>query len=140
MEAHDSPVGKVAQHAVGLLPDALRQAPRPTRWRWTGSVALHTALKAVRRGGTVSLSGVYGGEVDPLPMMEMFDKRHPMRMGQCHVARWTDDLLPLVARRRRPAGRPGPHHPPPAAGRGAPTTYEIFQKKQDDCIKVVLHP
>ncbi|WP_181444982.1 serine hydrolase [Micromonospora endophytica] len=53
-------------------------------------------MKAVRRGGTVSISGVYGGEVDPLPLMEMFDRGIQLRMGQCHVRRWTDEIVPLL--------------------------------------------
>ena len=61
------------------------------------ALVLHVAVKAVRRSGTVSVSGVYGGEVDPMPMMEMFDRGLQLRMGQAHVKRWIDDLMPMVS-------------------------------------------
>jgi threonine dehydrogenase-like Zn-dependent dehydrogenase len=138
MEAHGSPAGKAAHTAVGLLPDFLAK-PLTDAMAIDRLGALRTALKAVRRGGTVSVSGVYGGEVDPLPMMEMFDRGISMRMGQCHVKRWIPDLLPLVLDDADPLGTLDltTHHLPLEQ---APHGYEIFQKKQDDCIKVVLHP
>ncbi len=138
MEAHDSPVGKAAHTAVGLLPDALAK-PLTDTMAIDRLGALRTALKAVRRGGTVSVSGVYGGEVDPLPMMEMFDRGISMRMGQCHVKRWIDDIMPAVLDPSDPLGTLDmtTHHLPLDQ---APHGYEIFQKKQDDCIKVVLTP
>jgi threonine dehydrogenase-like Zn-dependent dehydrogenase len=138
MEAHDSPMGKVAHAVVGALPDAIAK-PMTDTMAIDRLGALRTAVKAVRRGGTVSLSGVYGGEVDPMPMMEMFDRGITMRMGQCHVKRWVDDILPLVTDDADPLGTLDmtTHHLPLEQ---APHGYEIFQKKQDDCIKVVLHP
>ena len=138
MEAHDSPVGKAAHAVVGMLPDALAK-PMTDKMAIDRLGALRTAVKAVRRGGTVSLSGVYGGEADPLPMMEMFDRGITMRMGQCHVKRWIDDILPLVTGDEDPLGTLDmtTHHLPLDQ---APHGYEIFQKKQDDCIKVVLQP
>ncbi len=99
MEAHGSPRGKLAHAAVGLLPDALAK-PMVDKMAVDRLDALHTAIKAVRRGGTVSVSGVYGGEIDPMPMMEMFDRGIQLRMGQCHVHRWIDDLLPVRRGRR----------------------------------------
>jgi threonine dehydrogenase-like Zn-dependent dehydrogenase len=138
MEAHDSPVGKAAHAAVGLLPDALAK-PMTDKMAVDRLGALRTAVKAVRRGGTVSVSGVYGGEADPLPMMEMFDRGISMRMGQCHVKRWVDDILPVVLDEADPLGTLDmtTHHLPLDQ---APKGYEIFQKKQDSCIKVVLNP
>ena len=58
----------------------------------------------MRRGGTVSISGVYGGEIDPMPMMEMFDRGIQLRMGQAHVHRWTDEILPLLLDDADPLG------------------------------------
>jgi threonine dehydrogenase-like Zn-dependent dehydrogenase len=101
--------------------------------------ALTTALKSVRRRGTVSVVGVYGGEVDPMPLMEMFDRGVQLRMGQAHVKRWIDDLSPLVADPTDPLGLLDltTHRLPlEDAAHG----YEIFQQKVDDCIKVVLRP
>jgi threonine dehydrogenase-like Zn-dependent dehydrogenase len=90
MEAHGhdeaavSKVAEVAQRATGLLPDCAAQ--KVTDVAAVDRLdALHVAVKAVRRGGTVSVSGVYGGEIDPMPMMEMFDRGVQLRMGQAHV-------------------------------------------------------
>ncbi|MFI6067826.1 zinc-dependent alcohol dehydrogenase [Micromonospora sp. NPDC051227] len=138
MEAHGSPAGKLAQTAAGLLPDKLAQTMTDRAGVDRLSV-LHAALKAVRRGGTVSLSGVYGGEADPMPMMEMFDRGIQLRMGQCHVRRWTDEILPLLSGDDDPLGVEDlrTHRLPLAR---APQAYEMFQKKEDGCIKVVLEP
>jgi threonine dehydrogenase-like Zn-dependent dehydrogenase len=138
MEAHGSHGVGFAQKAIGMLPDAVAQ-------KITDKVALdrldalHSALKSVRRGGTVSVVGVYGGEVDPMPMMEMFDRGISVRMGQAHVRRWTDDILPLVLDDADPLGTLDlvTHRLPLE---DAPAAYEMFQKKQDGCIKVVLKP
>jgi threonine dehydrogenase-like Zn-dependent dehydrogenase len=141
MEAHGSWRGTLAgaaQRAVGLLPDKLAQ-PFTDKFAVDRLDALYAALKAVRRGGTVSVSGVYGGEVDPLPMMEMFDRGIQLRMGQAHVKRWVDDILPLVSDDADPLGVLDlTTHQVPLEE--APHMYEVFQKKQDDCIKVVLKP
>jgi len=141
MEAHGSAAGglaKAAQTAVGLLPDAVAQ-PLTDKLAVDRLDALYTALKAVRRGGTVSLSGVYGGEVDPMPLMEMFDRQIQLRMGQANVKRWIDEIMPLVADPADPLGVLDltTHHAPLDE---APHMYEVFQKKEDDCIKVVLNP
>ncbi|MET8119633.1 zinc-dependent alcohol dehydrogenase [Micromonospora sp. NPDC005189] len=138
MEAHGSPVGKLAHAAVGLLPDKLAQT-MTDRVGMDRLAALHAAVKAVRRGGTVSISGVYGGEADPMPLMEMFDRGIQLRMGQCHVRRWTDEILPLLARDDDPLGVEDlrTHRLPLSR---APQAYDMFQKKEDGCIKVVLEP
>jgi hypothetical protein len=101
--------------------------------------ALHVTVKAVRRGGEVSVSGVHGGEVDPMPMMEMFDRGIQLRMGQAHVKRWTPDLMPMVADSGDPLGGRtfAPHHLPLDQARHG---YEMFRDKADGCIKVVLQP
>jgi threonine dehydrogenase-like Zn-dependent dehydrogenase len=138
MEAHGSELAKVAQTAVGLLPAALAR-PLIDRWAVDRLDALHTAIKSVRRGGTVSVSGVYGGEVDPMPMMEMFDRGIQLRMGQCHVKRWIKDIMPLILDGADPLGAENlaTHFLPlEDAAHG----YEIFQKKQDLCVKVILTP
>ncbi|WP_445258973.1 zinc-dependent alcohol dehydrogenase [Nocardioides aurantiacus] len=138
MEAHDSPFGKLAHGIVGALPDAVA-APMADKMALDRLGALHAAIKGVRRGGTVSVSGVYGGEVDPMPMMEMFDRGITMRFGQCHVKRWIDDIMPAVLDDADPLGTLDltTHHLPLEQ---APHGYDIFQKKQDGCIKVVLKP
>ena len=101
--------------------------------------ALHAGLDLVRRGGTVSLAGVYVGEVDPMPMRSMFDKQVTLRMGQCNVKRWVDALIPLVEDPADPLGVTDlTTHRAPLED--APRLYELFQKKEDGCIKVVLNP
>lgn len=138
MEAHGSPVASFLHRAVALLPDGLARPAMETAGV-DRLAALHTAVGMVRRGGTISLSGVYGGQADPLPLMTMFDKQIQLRMGQCNVRRWTDALLPLVEDDGDPLGV---MHLVTHRGSldEAPGLYEKFQKKQDGCIKVVLQP
>ena len=93
MEAHGSPVSKVAQQLTGLLPDRAA-ASLMERAGVDRTAALLMAIDLVRRGGTISLSGVYGGMTDPLPMLTLFDKQIQLRMGQANVKRWVDDILP----------------------------------------------
>ena len=144
MEAHGhdqrvmTKMAEVAQRAVGLLPD--RAAQRVTEAAGIDRLeALHVAVKSVRRGGTVSVSGVYGGALDPMPMMEMFDRGVQLRMGQAHVKRWVDDIMPLVADSGDPLGVTtfATHHIPLEQ---APAAYELFRQKKDGCLKVVLRP
>jgi threonine dehydrogenase-like Zn-dependent dehydrogenase len=138
MEASHSPLMKAAHAVIGHLPDVVAK-PAIEHVGLDRMAALHTAVKSVRRGGTVSVSGVYGGEIDPMPIMEMFDRGITLRMGQCHVKRWVDDLLPLVTADGDPLGLESlaTHRLPLAE---APAGYEIFQRKQDECRKVVLLP
>ncbi|SKA99085.1 Threonine dehydrogenase [Agreia bicolorata] len=138
MEAHGSPGAGFAQAVVGILPDALAR-PAMDKAGIDRLAALHTALDLVRRGGTVSLSGVYGGEADVMPMKSMFDKQISLRMGQCNVRSWIDDLLPLVEESRDPLGVLDltTHR---VSLEEAPAMYEVFQKKEDGCVKVVLTP
>lgn len=138
MKAHESPVAGIAQAATGLLPSPLGRAAMENAGVDRMS-ALYTAIDAVRRGGTISLSGVYGGMKDPMPMMTLFDKQIQMRMGQCNVRNWTDDILPLVDDPSDPLGVLDlKTHTAPLDD--APEMYEKFQKKEDGCIKVVLKP
>ncbi len=141
MEAHGgtgSAIAKAAQAAAGLLPEALAKKMIDTAGvdRLT---ALNYAIGAVRRGGTVSISGVYGGTADPLPMMDMFDKQLQIRMGQCNVRKWTDDIIPLVEDASDPLGVLDlTTHTVPLDE--APKAYKTFQDKADGCVKVVLKP
>jgi threonine dehydrogenase-like Zn-dependent dehydrogenase len=138
MEAHGSPVASLAQKAAGLLPDALaRKAVEKAAV--DRLAALEAAIAAVRRGGTVSIVGVYGGATDPLPMFQMFDKGLSLRMGQAHVRRWTDTILPIVSDPSDPLGVLDlrTHR---LSLEQAPDAYAMFQEKRDGCIKVVLDP
>ncbi|HEX4623441.1 MAG TPA: zinc-dependent alcohol dehydrogenase [Solirubrobacteraceae bacterium] len=138
MEAHGAPIGKLAHRLAGLLPDAAAQKVIETAGIDRLS-ALHMAIELVQRGGTVSLSGVYGGAISPMPLIQMFDKQINVRMGQANVRRWIDDLLPLVADDADPLGVEdfATHHVPLDQ---APHAYEIFQKKEDSAFKVLIRP
>jgi threonine dehydrogenase-like Zn-dependent dehydrogenase len=138
MEAHGSPI------AAGIVAATVKM-PKPIARKAIETVgidrlaALYTSLDAVRRGGTVSISGVYGGNADPMPMMQMFDRQLTLRMGQCNVQHWTDELLEIVSRDEDVLGvedlathRVGLDQ--------APEMYEIFQRKSDGCLKVVMTP
>ena len=137
MEAHGSPVSKVAHQIVGLLPDGVAE-PMMDHMGVDRLGALLAAVDIVRRGGTVSLSGVYGGQADPLPMMTMFDKQIRLHMGQANVRRWVDDILPLLTD-DDPLGVDdfATHHVPLD---DAPAAYETFQRKDDGAIKILLRP
>jgi len=137
MEAHGSPGAKVAQQLTGLLPDSVAE-----RFMERAGIdrlhAFYLAIDIVRRGGTISLSGVYGGMADPLPMLTLFDKQIQLRMGQANVKRWVPEILPLVT-----DGDPlgveefHTHQLPLSEG---PRAYEMFQKKEEGAVKVVFKP
>jgi threonine dehydrogenase-like Zn-dependent dehydrogenase len=136
MEAHGS-AAKAAHTFVGFLPDKLAEKMMRTQGvdRLT---ALHAATDLVRRGGTISLSGVYGGAADPMPMLYMFDRQIQLRMGQANVHKYSDLILPLLGD-DDPLGVDtfATHHLPLEQ---APAAYEMFQKKEDGAVKVVFRP
>jgi threonine dehydrogenase-like Zn-dependent dehydrogenase len=137
MEAHGSPAAKAAQTMAGLLPDAVSQKmiEKAGIDRLT---ALYSAIDIVRRGGTISVSGVYGGQANPMPMLTLFDKQIQLRMGQANVRRWVDDILPLLSDDDPLGVDSFATHRLPLAE--APHAYDIFQKKQDGAIKILLTP
>lgn len=137
MEAHGSPAAAVMQKMATLLPDAVAQ-PLMTTAGVDRLAALHSAIDIVRRGGTISLSGVYGGMADPMPMLTLFDKQIQLRMGQANVLRWVEAIMPLLSD-DDPLGvdtfathRLGLEE--------APHAYDIFQRKADGAIKIILKP
>ncbi len=137
LDAHGSPGAKAVQTVAGLLPDVVSEPLLKTAGV-DKLAAFYSAIELVRRGGTISLSGVYGGAADPLPMLTLFDKQIQLRMGQANVLRWVPDILPLLTD-DDPLGVDGfaTHHLPLSE---APHAYEIFQNKEDGCVKVVLQP
>jgi threonine dehydrogenase-like Zn-dependent dehydrogenase len=138
MEAHGSPAAKFAQTVTGFLPDRVA-APLMTTAGVDRLAALNQAIDTVRRGGTISVVGVYGGMSDPLPMLRMFDKGIALRMGQAHVKRWIDALMPLVTDDADPLGVMDlTTHTMPLDR--APEAYEMFQKKRDGAVKILLKP
>jgi threonine dehydrogenase-like Zn-dependent dehydrogenase len=137
MEAHGSPVGTLAHQITGLLPDGLAAKMMETVG-FDRLNALYSAIELVRRGGTISLSGVYGGMADPLPMMTMFDKQIQLRMGQANVHRWAPEILPLLLE-GDPFGVEGfaTHRLPLES---APDAYATFQARRDGMVKTLLQP
>jgi threonine dehydrogenase-like Zn-dependent dehydrogenase len=137
MEAHGAPLGKLAQNIAGLLPD--RVAEKLMKKAGVDRLsAFHLAIEIVRRGGTISLIGVYGGMTDPLPMLALFDKQIQLRMGQANVRRWVDDIMPLLSDEDPLGVDSFATHKMPLAE--APRSYEMFQEKQDGAVKVLLKP
>ncbi len=140
MEAHGGPINTAAGFAVA----ATGKLPGPIARKATEAfgidrlAALHAALLSARRGGTVSISGVYGGAADPLPMMDIFDRQLTIRMGQANVRRWTDELLALLVESDPFDVDTLATHRLPLAD--AARAYEMFQNKKDGCLKVVLTP
>jgi threonine dehydrogenase-like Zn-dependent dehydrogenase len=137
MEAHGAPGAKIAHQLTGLLPDAVAEKVMEK----AGIDRLHAfylAIDIVRRGGTISVIGVYGGMADPLPMLTLFDKQIQLRMGQANVKRWVEDILPLLSD-EDPLGTEdfATHRLPLSAG---PEAYEMFQNKDDGAVKVLLTP
>jgi threonine dehydrogenase-like Zn-dependent dehydrogenase len=137
MEAHGAPAAQFAHTLTGLMPDVVARRVMQTAGIDRLS-ALNLAIEIVRRGGTISISGVYGGTADPLNMLQIFDKQLTLRMGQANVRRWVDDILPLLA-----DGDPlgvdtfATHHVPLDE---APDAYKRFQAKEDGTFKVVFKP
>jgi threonine dehydrogenase-like Zn-dependent dehydrogenase len=138
MEAHGAPGGKLAQTIAGFTPKPVARAVME-RAGVDRLAVISMAIDVVRRGGTISLSGVYGGTADPINMLQAFDKQITLKMGQANVKRWIDDIMPLVVADDDPLGVEdfATHHVPLAE---APEAYEMFQKKEDGAFKVVFKP
>ncbi|MFG2287736.1 zinc-dependent alcohol dehydrogenase [Streptomyces sp. NPDC048595] len=137
MEAHGAPFTRAAQNLAGMLPDALAEKVMG-RAGVDSMTAFHTAVDAVRRGGTISLVGVYGGAVDPVPMLTLFDKQVQLRMGQANVRRWVDDILPLLDDEDvLGVEHFATHTLPLEEGTRA---YKTFQAKEDGMVKALLTP
>jgi threonine dehydrogenase-like Zn-dependent dehydrogenase len=137
MEAHGSPVTKLVQQAASLLPDVLAKPLQQVAGVDRLS-AIYTAIDLVRRGGTVSLIGVYGGAADPLPMLRMFDKQIQLRMGQANVKRWVPEILPLLMDGDPLGAETFATHVLPLSE--APRAYDMFQKKEDGAVKILFRP
>ncbi len=136
-EAHGSAVARLVQNTSALLPRKL-SGPMAERFSVDRLAALYTAIDLVRRGGTLSLSGVYGGMADPLPLLTLFDKQVQIRMGQANVRRWSDDIVPYLTD-EDPLGVDdfATHRVPLSEAAHA---YEMFQRKEEGAIKVLMKP
>jgi len=137
MEAHGSPAAAFAQRVATVLPDTVAE-PLMKKAGLDRLSAVYTAIETVRRGGTVSLSGVYGGMADPMPMMSLFDKQIQLRMGQANVKRWIPDIMPFLTDEDPLGVEEFATHRLPLAD--APKAYEVFQNKEDGAVKIMLKP
>ncbi|WP_040871659.1 alcohol dehydrogenase catalytic domain-containing protein [Nocardia exalbida] len=137
MEAHGSPIASAAQRSAAFLPDPVAQKVMDTAGV-DRLAALNSAIDIVRRGGTISVIGVYGGMLDPLPMRVLFDKQIQVRMGQANVKRWVEDIMPLLSDGDPLGVDTFATHRLPLTG--AAEGYAMFQQKTDGAVKVVLDP
>ena len=137
MEAHGSPIASAAHAAVGLMPKFFGK-----KMMENAGVdrlgAFYGAIDIVRRGGAISLSGVYGGTADPIPMLTLFDKQITLKMGQANVKRWVPEIMPLLTDDDPLGVDDFATHRVPLEQ--APQMYEDFQKKRDGVFKVVFQP
>jgi threonine dehydrogenase-like Zn-dependent dehydrogenase len=99
--------------------------------------ALRQAINACRKGGTVSIPGVYGGLLDKLPFGAAFHKGLTLKMGQTHMMRYMAPLLDRVAKSEIDPSFVITHR---VQLDDAPQAYRMFRDKRDDCIKVVMKP
>lgn len=137
MEAHGSPVAETMQTASGFLPSPIGRVVMKNAGV-DRLAALNSAIALVRRGGTISLSGVYGGAADPINMMTLFDKQIQLRMGQANVKKWVPDIMPLLTAEDPLGVEQFATHRLPLED--APGAYETFQKKEDGMVKTILKP
>ncbi|CAN5561353.1 zinc-dependent alcohol dehydrogenase [soil metagenome] len=131
----DSVIDAVGMDAAGSIKDRVLQTMKLTPDRL---VALHQSLGAVRRGGTVSVIGVYAGWFPFFPLGDLFDRQVTLRWGQANVRRWTDEIIAVLQ-----DGDPLHADDLVSVHAGleeAPVWYDAFKRKEPGVIKVVLHP
>ncbi|MEG4293405.1 zinc-dependent alcohol dehydrogenase [Microcoleus sp. C2C3] len=134
----DSCIDAVGMEAHGTGLDALYdKAKQAVRLESDRPTALRQAILACRKGGTVSIPGVYGGFVDKVPLGAAFNKGLTLKMGQTHVHRYLRPLLDRVQKGEIDPSFVITHR---MKLDEAPHAYEIFKQKKDNCIKVVLKP
>jgi threonine dehydrogenase-like Zn-dependent dehydrogenase len=131
----DAAIDAVGMEAGGSLVDSVLQT---TKLQLDKAHALRECMASIRRGGTLSISGVYTGPIQMFPLGDLFDMQIQVRMGQANVWRWVDDIMPLLTDEDPLGTEDLKTHTMPLDD--APLGYEIFQKKQDGAIKCVLKP
>ncbi|ACB73356.1 zinc-dependent alcohol dehydrogenase [Opitutus terrae] len=130
----DAAIDAVGMEAHGSIYDDVKQSLKLETDR---PYALRQAMRAVRKGGVLSIPGVYGGFIDKVPFGAVFNKGVTLKMGQTHVQRYMPDLLRLVEEKKIDPSFVITHRVPLSR---APEMYETFAEKRDGCIKVVLDP
>jgi len=131
----DAAIDAVGMEAGGSVVGSILQA---TKLQLDRATALRECMASLRRGGTLSISGVYAGPIQAFQLGDLFDMQIQVRMGQANVKRWVDDIIPLL-KEEDPLGTEDLKTHDFALD-DAPYAYEIFQKKQDGAIKCVLKP
>ena len=131
----DSAIDAVGMEAGGSLVGSILQT---TKLQLDRATALRDSMSAVRRGGTLSLTGVYTGPIQAFPLGDLFDMQIQLRMGQANVWQWVEDIVPLLDDDDPLGVEDLKTHEMPL--QDAPLGYEIFQKKRDGAIKIVLKP
>jgi threonine dehydrogenase-like Zn-dependent dehydrogenase len=126
MEAHGT--------GIGFLYDKITQA---TMMQTDRPTALRQVIQACRKGGTVSIPGVYGGIIDKIPMGAAFNKGLTLKMGQTHVQHYLSQLTEYIINGDIDPSFVITHRVPLER---APEMYKTFHDKEDGCIKVVLRP
>ncbi|HZB10612.1 MAG TPA: zinc-binding dehydrogenase, partial [Rubrobacter sp.] len=131
----DSAIDAVGMEAGGSLIGSILQS---TKLQLDRATVLRDSMSAVRRGGTLSLTGVYAGPIQAFPLGDLFDMQIQLRMGQANVWQWVEDIVPLLNDDDPLGVEDLKTHEMPLED--APLGYEMFQKKQDGVIKIVLKP
>ena len=131
----DAAIDAVGMEASGSIVGSILQT---TKLQLDRATALRAAMSSIRRGGTLSISGVYAGPIQAFPLGDLFDMQIQVRMGQANVRRWVDDIMPLLTDEDPLGVEDLKTHEMPLED--APLGYEIFQQKQDGAIKCVLKP
>ncbi len=131
----DAAIDAVGMEASGSLVGSILQT---TKVQLDKATALRECMASIRRGGTLSISGVYAGPIQMFELGDLFDMQVQVRMGQANVRKWVDDILPLLGDDDPLGTEDLATHEMPLED--APLGYEIFQRKQDGAIKCVLKP
>jgi threonine dehydrogenase-like Zn-dependent dehydrogenase len=134
----DRCIDAVGMEAHGTSLDAILDRVKTAAFLATDRPhVLRQAITACRKGGTVSVPGVYGGFVDKIPFGALVNKALTLKSGQTHVHKY---LRPLLDRIQKGDIDPSFVITHRMSLDDAPHGYEIFNNKQDNCIKVVLTP
>ncbi len=134
----DAAIDAVGMEAHGTgIPALYDRAKQMVRLQTDRPTALRQAIIACRKGGTVSIPGVYGGFIDKAPIGAAFNKGLTLKMGQTHVHRYLQPLLEIIREGKIDPTEIVTHR---VSLQDAPQAYEIFRLKQDNCVKVVMQP
>ena len=134
----DSVIDAVGMEAHGNgIVGAFDRATQAMRIQTGRPTALRQAIYACRNGGVVSISGVYGGFVDKIPMGSVMNRSLTFKTGQTHVQRYLKPLLDRITKGEIDPSFLVTHR---TRLEDAPRMYETFRSKQDECIKVVMKP